>query len=115
MATTLKKRIMRRVYTIWFIRKAVPLGAELAVLGIAVVWGLQHTSPANILTNSISASNNMYAFMMFFIRSFSILTPPAQFALVITGLLGAFIARDIWTQAGHLSDARNKMLFSINA
>lgn len=115
MVTTLKKRIMRRVYTIWFIRKATPIAGELTVLGVAIFWGLKYTSPANIVANSISASDSMYAFMMFFVRSFSILTPPAQFALVVTGLLGAFIARDIWTQAGRLSELRSKMFFSTNA
>ncbi|MBI2639736.1 MAG: hypothetical protein HYW90_02475 [Candidatus Sungbacteria bacterium] len=109
MEKELKKRIMRRVYTIWFVRKAAPLATETAGLVALFTWALQYISPANIVANAISASDGFYAFFLFFGRSFTILTPALQFSFVATTVLVAIIARDIWSHGQELAAMRNKL------
>lgn len=104
----LKKRIMRRVYTIWFVRKAAPLATETAGLLTLLIWALQYISPASIMANALSASDGFYAFFLFFGRNFTILTPALQFSFVVTTVLAAIIVRDIWSHGQELASARNK-------
>jgi len=108
MDNELKKRIMRRVYAIWFVRKAAPLAAEVVGIFVLFAWALRYNSPASIMANAISASDGLFAFFMFFARTFSILTPATQFAFVVTSILAAIIARDMWSHGQELTSVRNK-------
>lgn len=110
MQNELKKRIMRRVYTIWLVRRATPLAGEMCGLSLFGFWGLNYISPVNIMTNAFSAADGFYAFGLFFVRAFQHLSAPSQFALVAIGVLGALIVRDAWSQLGRLVEARNKMM-----
>ena len=108
----LKKRIMRRVYTIWMVRKATPVAGEMCGLFVLGFWGLKYVSPANIMANAFSAADGLNAFTMFFVRAFQHLSAPSQFALVAAGILGAMILRDVWIQLGRLAEARSKMMLA---
>lgn len=109
MENDLKKRIMRRVYAVWFVRKAAPLAAEGAGLLVLFVWGLRYVSPANIMVNAISAADGLYAFFMFFVRNFQNLPAASQFALAASVILAIVIARDMWIQGGRLFSVREKI------
>ncbi len=101
---------MRRVYTIWMVRKATPVAGEMCGLFVLGFWGLKYVSPTSVLANAFSAADGLNAFVMFFVRAFQHLSAPSQFALVAAGILGAIILRDVWTQLGRLAEARSKMI-----
>lgn len=101
---------MRKIYTIWFVRKATPVVGELAGFGLLVWWGLKYVSPGNILINAISAADGAYAFLMFFVRTFAHLSAPSQFASVASIILMAVIFRDVWLGIERFSALRQKLI-----
>lgn len=108
----LKKRIMRRVYTIWFIRKAAPLAGEIALLGVLAIWGLQYISPANILVNAVSAASGLSSLAIFFVNAFSHLSAPSQMAVMASAVVSLLTVRDIWTNVERLAALRQRMFLS---
>ena len=113
MAKTLKRKVMRRIYTVWFIKKATPAAGELAGFALLTNWGLQHVSPGHIMVNAISASNGFNAFGMFFVRAFMQESAAAQFAIVISGILGVIVLRDVWTQMNRFLSIRQKLILPL--
>ena len=101
---------MRRVYITWFIRKATPVAGELAGFGVLGFWGLKFVSPANILINSVSATDSFRALVIFYSNAFNHLSAPAQFALVVGALLAVVIIRDVWLQLGRFTALRQKLI-----
>lgn len=101
---------MRRVYTVWFIRKATPAAGELAGFGLFINWGLKYVSPENILINAFSASDGLNTFAMFFVRAFMHLSDPSKFALVLGAIFGIIVVRDVWTQLNRLISIRQKLV-----
>ena len=112
MQITLKKRIMRRVYVTWFVRKATPAAGELAGFGVLSFWGLKFVSPIDVLINSISAADSFRALVIFYSNAFNHLSAPAQFALVTGVLLAVVIIRDVWLQLGRLAALRQKLILA---
>ena len=112
MKNTLKKRIMRRVYVTWFIRKATPAAGELAGFGVLGFWGLKFVSPVDILINSISATDSFRALVIFYTNAFNHLSAPAQFALVAGAVLAVVVIRDVWLQLERLVALRQKLVLA---
>lgn len=67
----LKKKIMRRVYAIWFYKKITsPFALELISFAALLLWMTVYVSPANVLNNAPSVSSPFPA-ANFFISAFS--------------------------------------------
>lgn len=107
MENTLKKRVMRRVYAVWLVRKTGPLVAETAGISLAGFWGMQYISPVHVVVNAIAAADGFRAFFIFFVRSFQHLSVPSQFAMVVSAMLAAVILRNMWFHAVQLGRLRN--------
>lgn len=93
----LKKRIMRRVYGIWFWKTVAPLLAVEAVLLLGVAVGvLTQISVRAILLNALSASSDVMAFVRFFITNFLAKSIQSRLLLAIYFAFAGFFLRDVW-------------------
>ena len=91
----LKARIMRRIYAIWFWRRAAPMLGVEAVLVVGVLVGvLSHISIPNILANAFHASADIGAFIKFFISNFFVKSAQSQLLVAAWGALIGFFIRD---------------------
>ncbi|OHA08638.1 MAG: hypothetical protein A3B37_01850 [Candidatus Sungbacteria bacterium RIFCSPLOWO2_01_FULL_59_16] len=91
----LKRRIMRRVYGIWFWKSVAPLLAVEAVLVVGVAVGvLTHISVRQILLNAFQASDGAAAFAQFFIDNFFVKSIQSQLLVAVWAVLLAFFVRD---------------------
>lgn len=94
--TNLKKRILHRVYWLWFLRRVAPIVAvELALVSGAAIGVLAHISPRAILLNALQASSGIGSFIQFFIDNFFVKS--VQSRLLFTLWLGflVYLLRDI--------------------
>lgn len=93
--TDLKRRIMRRVYGIWFWKSVAPLLAVEAVLIVGVAVGvLTHISVRQILLNALQASDGVRAFAQFFVDNFFVKSIQSQLLVAVWAVLLAFFVRD---------------------
>jgi len=103
----LKRKIMRRVYALWFWRSVAPLlGVEL-VLVVGVAAGvLAHISLRHILLNAISASDGLRAFIQFFVDNFFVKSIQSRLLFGVWLAVMAFFLRDLLSTLGRLRAAR---------
>ncbi|OHA09804.1 MAG: hypothetical protein A3A44_03275 [Candidatus Sungbacteria bacterium RIFCSPLOWO2_01_FULL_60_25] len=91
----LKRRIMRRVYGVWFWKSVAPLLAVEAVLVVGVAAGVfTHISVRQILLNALQASDGATAFVQFFIDNFFVKSIQSQLLVAVWAVLLAFFVRD---------------------
>lgn len=90
-----KRRIMRRVYGVWFWKSVAPLLAVEAVLVVGVLAGvLTHISIRQIMLNAFQASDGVRAFAQFFIDNFFVKSIQSQLLVGVWAVLLAFFVRD---------------------
>lgn len=92
----LKKRILTRVYWVWFARRVLPvLAVEFGLLGVVLVEVFTHISARAILENALRASANLRAFVMFFVNNFFVKSVQSRLLLILwLGFLG-YAFRDL--------------------
>jgi len=104
--TDLKKRIMRRVYAVWFLRSVAPLlGAEIVLLVGVAAGVLTHISVRHILLNALAASEGGRSFVQFFIDNFLVKSIQSRLLLALYLVLAAFFIRDLSSVLGRLRQA----------
>lgn len=92
----LKARIMRRIYTIWFLKSMAPLLAVELILLLGVAIGvLANISLRNILVNALNASSGLGDFIQFFIDNFFVKSIQSRLLVAVYALVVAFFARDL--------------------
>lgn len=83
----LKRRIMRRVYALWFWRSVAPLLAvEVIMLTGVAVGVLTHISVSHIAANAMAASGSAWALAKFFSANFFVKSIQSRL------LAGAYLA-----------------------
>lgn len=93
---SLKARIMRRVYVVWFWRNVAPLLAVEAILLVGVALGvLTHISLRHIFLNAFSASADTRSFVQFFVDNFFVKSIQTQLLVAVYAALIAFFIRDL--------------------
>lgn len=94
--TAFKKRVMKRIYAIWFLKNFGPLLAvELILLFGVAVGVLTHISVRNIMVNAFSSSSGIGAFIQFFIDNFFVKSIQSRLLVAVYGVLIGFFVRDI--------------------
>lgn len=92
----LKRRIMRRIYAIWFWKSVLPMLAVELVLLVGVAVGvLTHISLRHIFLNALQSSANAAAFFQFFIDNFFVKSIQSQLLVATYAVLAAFFVRDL--------------------
>ena len=92
----LKKRIMRRVYAVWFLRSVAPLLAvEFVLLSGVAVGVLAHISIRHIALNALAASSGLQSFLQFFIDNFFVKSIQSRLLAAVYVAMLAFFGRDI--------------------
>lgn len=116
-APELKRRIMRRVYAVWFWRSVAPmLAVELVLLTGVAVGVLTHISLRNVMLNALGASADTRAFLVFFVRNFFVKSIQSRLLVVVYGVLVAFFARDIRNTFRRLAGSRlDELAFALAA
>lgn len=95
-AGVLKRRVMRRVYAVWFWKSAAPLLAvELVMLAGVAVGVLTHISVRHIMQNALAASADARAFIQFFINNFFVKSVQSQLLAGVYAVVTFFFVRDI--------------------
>lgn len=98
-----KRRIMRRVYRLWFFRHVAPLLAVEFMLLAGVAAGvLAHISIRDILLNALASSADVWAFVKFFIANFFIKSIQSRLLVAVYLILAAFFIRDLRSAFGRL-------------
>ena len=91
----LKKRIMRRIYAIWFFKSVAPLLAvEFILLSGVAIGVLTHISLRNIIINAFNASSGVRDFIQFFIDNFFVKSVQSRLLVAVYGALIGFFIRD---------------------
>ena len=80
----LKKRIMRRVYAIWFVRSVY---AKMAVIGAILIASYLHISFINVFSNTVNASSGFLLSAKYLTSSFAAADIVSKFLL--TGMIVA--------------------------
>lgn len=100
----MKKRIMRRVYGVWFWKHVAPvLAVEFILLAGVAVGVFTHISVRNILVNALEASADARAFIQFFINNFFVKSIQSQLLVFAYAAIAVFFARDLrraWKRLG---------------
>lgn len=92
----LKKRIMRRVYAVWFWRSVAPmLAVEFVLLSGVAVGVLTHISIRHIAINALNASSGLQSFFQFFIDNFFVKSIQSRLLVAVYIVMLAFFGRDI--------------------
>ena len=92
----LKRRTMRRVYTVWFWRSVAPLLAVEFVMLAGVAAGvLAHVSVRHIAANAFSASADLPSFVRFFVDNFFVKSIQSRLLVAAYLLLAVFFVRVI--------------------
>lgn len=92
----LKKRIMRRVYAVWFWRSVAPLLAVEVILISGVAIGvLTHISVRNIMVNALASSHDIRAFLQFFVSNFFVKSIQSRLLFGAFAVVAAFFIRDL--------------------
>lgn len=91
----LKKRIMRRVYAVWFWKSIAPLLAvELILIAGVTIGVLTHVSLRSIMANAFGASSGVKAFILFFVNNFFVKSIQSRLLVAVFGALVGFFIRD---------------------
>lgn len=91
----LKKRIMRRVYAVWFLKSIAPLLAvEFILLSGVAIGVLANVSLRNVMINAFNASSGVQDFLQFFINNFFIKSVQSRLLVAVYGALLGFFVRD---------------------
>lgn len=102
----LKRRIMRRVYGIWFWKSMAPMLAVEAILLVGVAAGIMtQISMRHILLNALAASSDVVAFIKFFASNFLAKSIQSRLLMAVYFALAGFFARDVWNVIRRLKDA----------
>lgn len=92
----LKKRVMRRVYAVWFLRSVAPmLAVEFVLLSGVAVGVLAHISIRHIAINALAASSGLQSFFQFFIDNFFVKSIQSRLLAAVYIAMLAFFGRDI--------------------
>lgn len=93
MDNLLKKRIMRRIYLVWFARSVY---AKAAILGAILIASSLHISFVNVFYNTISASSGFLLSAKYLTSSFAAADIVSKFLLA--GMLAAIfmMGRDLF-------------------
>ncbi len=102
----LKRRIMRRVYAVWFWKSVAPLLAAEAVLlaGVAAAV-LTQISVRDIMLNALQASSGIATFAKFFAANFFIKSLQSRLLVAVYFAFAGFFARDVWNAVRRLRGA----------
>ena len=94
MANDLKKRIMRRVYGIWFVKRVIPTAGGSAIfMGIALKETAQRFFVAKIVANFMEvAGSNTWAIPNFIASALNKLEPSVLVLTAGTGLVSFALA-----------------------
>ncbi|KKS96783.1 MAG: hypothetical protein UV75_C0002G0096 [Candidatus Giovannonibacteria bacterium GW2011_GWA1_43_15] len=94
MANDLKKRIMRRVYGIWFVKRVIPMaGGSALFMGIAMKETAGRFFVAKIFSNFMEvAGTNAWAIPNFIASALNKLEPSALVLTAGAGLVGFVLA-----------------------
>lgn len=99
----LKKRIMRRVYFIWFWRGVAPMLAVEFILLTGVAAGvLANISLRHIFLNALQASADIRAFVVFFVDNFFVKSIQSRMLVAVYLVVAAFFGRDIYSAIGRM-------------
>ncbi|MBI2055275.1 MAG: hypothetical protein HYT42_00045 [Candidatus Sungbacteria bacterium] len=94
-ANPLKKRVMRRIYAVWFLKSVAPLLAvEFILLSGVAIGVLTHISLRNIMINALNASSGVEDFLQFFIDNFFVKSIQSRLLVAVYGALIGFFIRD---------------------
>lgn len=92
----LKRRIMRRVYAVWFLRSVAPLLAvEVIMLTGVAVGVLAHISVTHIFANAATASGSAWALAKFFSANFFVKSIQSRLLAAAYLALVLFFLRDL--------------------
>lgn len=111
-STHLKQAIMRRVWTIWFVRRVLPwLALEAAAVWFVLTKMAEQVFVNKVLQNAVvhTFSRSPFEFPSFFIRAFfntDVLVQTLIMALLTAGIL---LVRDL-TRTSHLLPQRRSLL-----
>ena len=96
-AEKIKKRILVKIYTIWFIKRVIPLVLiQILVLATALKIFAKNTFVSKVLQNaSLAADSGYWAFFKYLGLAFLNTHPLTQIAILIGLGFGALIIRDI--------------------
>jgi len=87
----LKKKIMRRVYAIWFFRKITsPFTIEIFIFMAILVASVSYISFFNVMRNAFNSSNSVYSLSNFFLNAFVNADAVAQllsFGMIMAALI----------------------------
>lgn len=94
MANDLKKRIMKRVYGIWFVKRVIPTaGGSALFMGIALKETAQRFFVAKIVSNFMAvAGSNAWAIPNFIASALNKLSPSVLVLTAGAGLVGFALA-----------------------
>ena len=98
MATSLKTKIMRRVYAIWFFRRGLPTGfASAFFMNLALKETASRFFVAQIFSNFYAVARaNVWAVPNFITSAFNNVEPSVLVLISIAGLLGFSLAVELW-------------------
>jgi len=89
----LKKRIMRRVYAIWFVRSVY---AKLVFLGAVLIAAYFHISFAHVFSNTINASSGFLLSAQYLTSSFAAADIVSKFLLAGMIMAVFMMGRDLF-------------------
>ncbi len=94
--TNFKTRTMRRIYRVWFLRRAAPLlSIELALLAGVLAGVLAYISPRQILLNAHQPSSGLSSFVQFFIDNFFVKSIQSRLLLAMWLGFMVYVIRDL--------------------
>ncbi|QQG42789.1 MAG: hypothetical protein HYW15_01060 [Candidatus Giovannonibacteria bacterium] len=98
MAASLKTKIMRRVYAIWFVRRVLPTGfASAFFMNVALKKTAERFFVSQIFANFYAvAKANIWAVPNFIASAFNNVEPSVLVLISIAGLLGFSLAIELW-------------------
>ena len=98
MATSLKTKIMRRGYAIWFVRRVLPTGfASAFFMNLALKETASRFFVAQIFSNFYAVARaNVWAVPNFITSAFNNVEPSVLVLISIAGLLGFSLAVELW-------------------
>jgi hypothetical protein len=92
-----KKKIMRKVYAIWFFRQlARPVFIEAVLLSFLIFLASRYIYVFSVMRNAFNSSDSVYSLSGFFVRNFMIADTISQ--LIALGLFATlmFLGKDLF-------------------
>ena len=92
----LKKKIMRRVYSVWLFRRATnPFALEMLAFAAAFFWLAFYVSFENVAENVFPMMGSPVSFVEFFILAFSATELVSKILLVVAALSAVLMIKDL--------------------